>query len=619
MRLKHLSKQLPFLVASLLVSCASRPVEKTALAPSASAYLFTSFRGEGDGLHLAISPDGLDWTDLDRVFLKPSVGSGLLRDPQLLRDDDGLFRLVWTSGKDDLGVGYATSRDLVTWSEQRILPLMADIPGAKGCLAPELYRVPDTREYALVWSGVVRAEGETRDRSRIYYSLTRDFKRFTPPRPLLDTALDASDPSIVYSNGRYQLFFTTPEPGEGGRSGALRVAEAAHLLGPYMEKAEPLVSGERPAAPAPLALGDGLRLFFDAQGKTRNRVRETRDGQTWTDLTPSLAAASGQRHGSVLAVPATLTEDLRRQSVALAGAPAPALAGYTADPSIRAFGDRYYIYPTSDRPFWNTTEFAVWSSPDLISWKKEGVILDLARGDVSWAKNKAWAPDCIERDGRYYFYFCGEHNIGVAVGDTPVGPFRDALGRPLVEDAKIKTFSIDPCAFIDDDGQAYLYFGNGTPTVWRLNRDMISFSGQPVEFSLREFREGIVVFKRAGRYYFMWSIDDARSPDYRVGWGVADKPTGPVVSPKENFIVLRQNGSAKGTAHHAVLNIPGTDRWYVAYHRHAIPGGGGYKRETVLVRMNFDAAGNILPMDPMQPAFQPGDIGEPLSGGRGRP
>ena len=148
---------------------------------------------------------------------------------------------------------------------------------------------------------------------------------------------------------------------------------------------------------------------------------------------------------------------------------------------------------------------------------------------------------------------------------------------------------------------------------------MTSFSGEPVEFSLREFREGVVVFKRAGRYYFMWSIDDARSPDYRVGWGVSDKPFGPVVSPKENFIVLRQNGSAKGTAHHSVVNVPGTDRWYVAYHRHAIPGGGGYKRETVLVRMNFDAQGNILPMDPMQPAFAPSDIGEPLTNGRGRP
>ena len=619
MRIKHLSKYVPLVAASLLAACGTRALTKPSSAPAPAAYLFTSFRGEGDGLHLAFSHDGLDWTDLDRVFLKPSVGSGLLRDPHLLRDADGLFHLVWTSGANDLGVGYASSPDLVNWSEQRLLPLMAGVPGAKSCHAPELYRVPDTGEYALVWSGVVRAAGETRDRSRIYYSLTRDFKRFTTPRTLLDINLDAADPSLVYADGQYQLFYTTTEAVENGRTGALRVASSPRLLGPYEPRREPLVSGDRPEGPAPLVLGDRLRVFFGAQGKSRHRVRETLDGLKWTDLTPNLSAASGQRHGSVVAVPATLAEQLRLQSVAQAGAPTPALPGYTADPAIRVFGDRYYIYPTADRPFWNTTEFAVWSSPDLVSWKKDKVILDLARGDVSWAKNKAWAPDCIERDGRYYFYFCGEHNIGVAVGDSPVGPFREALGRPLVEDSKIKTFSIDPHAFIDDDGQAYLYFGNGTPTAWRLNRDMISFSGEPVEIALREFREGVIVFKRAGRYYFMWSIDDARSPDYRVGWGVADKPFGPVASPKENFIVLRQNGSAKGTAHHSVVNVPGTDRWYVAYHRHAIPGGGGYKRETVLVRMNFDAQGNILPMDPMQPAFPPGDIGEPLANGRGRP
>ena len=305
-------------------------------------------------------------------------------------------------------------------------------------------------------------------------------------------------------------------------------------------------------------------------------------------------------------------------AVVAPAAPEPILGGFTADPSIRVFGNRYYVYPTSDRPNWNTTEFAVWSSPDLVRWKKEGIILDVTK-DIKWANIKAWAPDCIERDGKYFFYFCANHNIGVAVGRSPTGPFRDALGRPLVEDAKIKTFSIDPQAFIDDDGQAYLYFGNGTPTVWKLKRDMVSFDGEPVEFRLKEFREGIVVFKRQGKYYFMWSIDDASSPDYRVGWGLADSPLGPVRSPDKDFIVLRKNGPAVATAHHGVVNVPGTDRWYVAYHRHAIPGGNGYQRQVCLARMEFNADGTIKPMDPMVAPFKPGDPGEPLVGGKGRP
>ena len=148
---------------------------------------------------------------------------------------------------------------------------------------------------------------------------------------------------------------------------------------------------------------------------------------------------------------------------------------------------------------------------------------------------------------------------------------------------------------------------------------MITLDGDPATIHLNEFREGIVVFKRAGKYYFMWSIDDARSPDYRVGYGIADSPYGPVTSPTNNFIVLRQHGAAKGTAHHSVVNVPGTDRWYVAYHRHAVPGGGGYKRETCLVKMEFNADGTIKPMDPLVPAFAPGSDGEPLVNGLGRP
>jgi len=125
------------------------------------------------------------------------------------------------------------------------------------------------------------------------------------------------------------------------------------------------------------------------------------------------------------------------------------------------------------------------------------------------------------------------------------------------------------------------------------------------------------VFKRAGKYYFMWSIDDARSPNYRVGWGVSGSPFGPVKSPDAGFIVLQKNGPAVGTAHHGVVNVPGTDRWYVAYHRHAIPDGSGYKREVCLGRMEFNADGSIQPMDPMTTPFHPGDVGEPILNGKG--
>ena len=203
--------------------------------------------------------------------------------------------------------------------------------------------------------------------------------------------------------------------------------------------------------------------------------------------------------------------------------PKPILEGFTADPSIRVFGDTYYVYPTSDKPNWMTTDFSVWSSKNLVEWKKEGMILDVAH-DLKWAKIKAWAPDCVERHGKYFFYFCADGKIGVATADKPTGPFKDALGHPLVQrGGKVNVCTIDPCALIDEDGQAYLFYGNGRcAQVVKLKEDMISIDGDPVDIYPKEFCEGIQVFKRKGKYYFMWSIDDARSPNYRVGWGMSD-------------------------------------------------------------------------------------------------
>ena len=307
---------------------------------------------------------------------------------------------------------------------------------------------------------------------------------------------------------------------------------------------------------------------------------------------------------------------------AVAGAepPKPALDGFTADPAIRVFGDTYYLYPTSDKPNWLTTDFSVWSSKNLIDWKREGRVLDVTR-DLSWAKLRAWAPDCVEKNGKYYFYFCADTKIGVGVADTPVGPFKDALGHPLIQ--KGGKFNvgqaIDPQAFIDGDGTPYLFYGNGKCQVVKLKPDMIHLDGDPVDVPLPHFNEGIWVFKRQGKYYFMWSIDDARSPNYRVGYGISDSPFGPVKAPDHDFIVLQKSGAVIGTAHHSVVNVPGTDRWYVAYHRHAIPDGSGYKRETCIARMEFNADGTIKPMDPALPAFPPGSDGEPLTNGRGRP
>ena len=318
---------------------------------------------------------------------------------------------------------------------------------------------------------------------------------------------------------------------------------------------------------------------------------------------------------SILALLLATTTPLISPASAEPAPPKPILDGFTADPAIRNFGGTYYVYPTPDKPNWMTTDFSVWSSKNLVDWKKHPVVLDVTK-ELKWANIKAWAPDCIERDGTYYFYFCADGKIGVATANTPIGPFVDVLGKPLLDrkaDPRMTTNTIDPYPFIDDDGQAYLYWGNGgeRANAYRLKRDMITLVGDLVDIPIKgrssgagvDFREGIVVFKRMGKYYFMWSVDDARSDNYRAAYGIADSPLGPVRIPDEGSLVLEKNGLAKGTGHPSVVNAPGTDRWYAVYHRHAIPDGNGYQRETCLARMEFAPDGSISPMDPLQPAF----------------
>ncbi|MEO8902466.1 MAG: family 43 glycosylhydrolase [Polyangiaceae bacterium] len=277
----------------------------------------------------------------------------------------------------------------------------------------------------------------------------------------------------------------------------------------------------------------------------------------------------------------------------------PVLPGLYADPQIAQFNGKFYIYPTSDGfTNWLSTKFKAFSSTDLVTWKDEGVILDLGPG-VSWADDRAWAPGIAFKSGTYYFYFAAAQQIGVATATSPTGPFKDALGHPLVTTGQYGGQSIDPYAFTDDDGRAYLYFGNGSSAhVAELNADMVSFKTEPQAISVPGFREGSVAFKRNGTYYFMWSENDTRSEDYDVAYAKGSSPLGPFTKPAGNPI-LQKNApqGILGTGHNSVLQLANGD-WYIAYHRFAIPNGDGTHREVCLDRLVFNADGSIAPVKP---------------------
>lgn len=275
----------------------------------------------------------------------------------------------------------------------------------------------------------------------------------------------------------------------------------------------------------------------------------------------------------------------------------PVLPGLYADPNVAVFGDTYYIYPTTDGyPGWGGTYFKAFSSKDLVNWKDEGKILDLPT-DVPWGPSRAWAPTIAERNGTYYFYFCANGNIGVATSNSPAGPFKDALGKPLVASGAYSGQMIDPQTFVDDDGQAYLYFGNGSLYVAKLNDDMISLKTTPQNITPSNFREGVFTFKRAGKYYLTWSEDDTGSENYSVAYAMSDSPIGPFT--KIGTILSKDLSlGIKATGHQSVLKIPNKDEYYMVYHRFAMPNGDGTHRETCIDKMEFNADGTIKTIKP---------------------
>lgn len=294
----------------------------------------------------------------------------------------------------------------------------------------------------------------------------------------------------------------------------------------------------------------------------------------------------------------------------------PVLAGYYADPDIiySEKEGKFFIYPTSDGyDGWSGTYFKTFSSPDLVNWTDEGVILDLGK-DVEWADRNAWAPCIIEtRDGdryRYYYYFTAAQKIGVAAADSPTGPFRD-LGEPLIDfkpDGINRGQEIDPDVFRDpESGKYYLYWGNGYLAAAELEPNMAAIKESTLQVMTPDgtFREGVHVFHRKGFYYFLWSENDTRSPDYRVRYAISKTPLGPLEIPDDNLVIVREDGEGIfGTGHNSTIQVPGRDEWYIVYHRFTYPKGiemgrsAGFHREVCIDRMEFDGMGRILRVKP---------------------
>lgn len=279
---------------------------------------------------------------------------------------------------------------------------------------------------------------------------------------------------------------------------------------------------------------------------------------------------------------------------------------YTADPAPLVYKDTVFLYTghDEDKSTWFTMkDWRVYSTVDMVNWTDRGVPLSLAA--FSWANKDAWAGQCIFRNGKFYWYVpINQSNgkgmaIGVAVSSSPTGPFKDALGKPLVHSGN---GDIDPTVFIDDDGQGYLYWGNPYLKYIKLNSDMISYSGDVINVPLtREgfnvrikdadkrpsaYEEAPWLHKRKNLYYLLYAAGGV--PEH-LAYSTSKSLTGPWTYQDTIMTIIKKGGAF--TNHPGIIDYKGKSFFF--YHNGALPDGGGFNRSVALEEFKFNSDGTI--------------------------
>lgn len=630
------NKILAFLLClSALTPAFAEKIEEKDLA----AYLFVYFTGNHisqEAVCYAVSMDGYTYWALNDnkpvIDSKVISSTGGVRDPHILRCEDGkTFYMVVTDMVSDNGwdsnraMVLLKSTDLVHWSHS-IINMQKRYEGQeklKRVWAPQTIYDPEAGKYMVYWS---MKYGDGPD--VIYYAYANaDFTDLEgEPKPLFVPADKKSciDGDIVYKDGIYHLFYKTEGHGNG-----IRVATTNSLTSgqwkenlEYKQQTKEAVEG---AGTFKLIGEDKYILMYDVYMKGAYQFTETTDLEHFKVIDHEVKMNFHPRHGTIIPITRSELKHITDQW----GKPAelgelpnnPVLPGFHADPEIvySNLTGKYYIYSTTDgQPGWGGWYYTAYSSSDLKDWTYEGIVLDLKSDQVSWADGNAWAPAIEEKktkDGyRYYLYFSGNpkngggKQIGVATADSPTGPFTD-LGHPMITESPTGGGQqIDVDVFTDPvSGKSYLYWGNGYMAGAELNKDMLSIKKKTLKVLTPEggtlqdyaYREAPYVFYRNGLYYFMWSVDDTGSANYHVAYGTAKSPLGPIQVASDPIVTL-QNPELEiyGPAHNSVICKPGTDEWYIVYHRinkHYLDKSlsPGTHREVCIDRLEFNEDGTI--------------------------
>ena len=620
------------LLACALQVSAAKPKNVKKTAPF-TGYLFAYFEGSGEGklqehLRFAVSEDAVNWYALNGN--KPVVSSdtisesGGIRDPHILRGEDGCYYIVATDmntakngWKENPGIVLMKSDDLVNWTHSKIVlkkDYAKNFGDAYWVWAPQTIYDRKARKYMIYFT--LQRTGDGRKTLITYYAYAnKDFTGFEgEPKPLFKAKYQSIDNDIIERNGVYHLFYKGNIKNEEGKEikNGIQQATSKSLKGPWKEDFKFIDAyadtrtGVEGSGVFKLNDRDEYILMYDLYGSGRYEYQTSKDLATFTTRPQSFHKNFFPRHGTVCSVTADELERLQqkwgyvlRHDFVSQGNPVIRHI-HTADPAVLVENDTLWLFAGHDNETphngYSMSDWQVFSTTDMKHWTQYPSPLFVT--DFAWAKSKqAYAGHVVKRNGKYYWYvstnWCG---IGVAVSDKITGPYKDALGHPLLTnkdcfDSKHSWACIDPAIFIDDDNTPYIVWGNRECYIAKLKDNMTEIDGPVKRIGIAEdhpFTEAPWLHKRGGKYYLTYASE---WPE-KIAYAVADNIYGPYTTKG----IISEIAGNSNTTHPAIAEFRG--QWIFFSHNGGLSDGDSWHRSVIAEPMHYDAEGNILKIHP---------------------
>ncbi|WNH12611.1 family 43 glycosylhydrolase [Thalassobellus suaedae] len=614
---------------ALVLSACSLNAQKSKF----EGYLFAYFEGTAENrkseeqLRFAISDDAINWKALNNnnpILNSDDISqSGGIRDPHILRgEEENTYFIVATDmstaangWKENPGIVLLKSDNLVDWQHSTI-NLAKDYPvkfaNAYWVWAPQTIYDSKAKKYLIYFTVKFRDD----DKLDFYSAYANaDFSGFESEPTLMYSAKDgAIDGDIIYKDGKYHLFYKGNTKDKNGKEikNGIKQATSKSLQGPWKESFEYIdayannkttVEG---SSVFKLNNSEEYILMYDLYSSGRYEFQRSRDLYHFTEKPESFTKDFNPRHGSVIGITQNEFDKLKKKWLNIQEGPKvfeshgnPIFTHkYTADPAALVIDNTLWLYTGHDfeggQKGYKMKDWCVFSTTDMQTWTEHPVPLKIT--DFSWAKSgDAYAGHVAERNGKYYWYISTNWSgIGVAVSDKPEGPFKDALGKPLLtnDDCFASTHSwacIDPAIFIDNDGQPWIFWGNGQCYYAKLKDNMVEVDGtiKQINFESFEFTEAPWIHKRKDKYYLTYATG---FPE-KIAYAMADSVEGPYVYKG----ILNEIAGNSNTNHQAIIDFKGES--YFIYHNGGIQtDGGSFSRSICIDKLEYNDDGTIKPI-----------------------